>query len=66
MSEKMNPLAVYELKKYYPQAWQHFHTFKREFLIGAIERNLGQGVEQGLYRSDINIKILAQLTTGGH
>ncbi|MCE7073331.1 MULTISPECIES: TetR/AcrR family transcriptional regulator [unclassified Dyadobacter] len=58
---EMNPALLYDLKKYYPKAWEQFETYKHEFLLKNIRENLVSGIEQGLYRPDIDVDILALL-----
>ncbi|WP_026631816.1 TetR/AcrR family transcriptional regulator [Dyadobacter alkalitolerans] len=57
----MNPALLYDLKKYYPTAWEQFETYKHEFLLKSIRENLITGIEQGLYRPDIDVDVLALL-----
>jgi AcrR family transcriptional regulator len=57
----MNPTLLYDLKKYYPAAWELFQTYKHEYIIRNIRENLVKGIEQGLYRPDIDIEVLCIL-----
>lgn len=59
--KKMNPNLLYDLQKYYPKAWQTFLSFKEKKMMEVVETNFAKGIEQGLYRADINSKILARL-----
>ena len=61
MIQKMNPRLFFELQKYYPQAWQQLRDFREKHVAEMIQKNLEKGIKQGLYRSDINIVILAKL-----
>ncbi|MCF2490339.1 TetR/AcrR family transcriptional regulator [Dyadobacter sp. CY347] len=58
---EMNPALLYDLKKYYPTAWEQFETYKHEFLLKSIRENLIIGIEQGLYRPDIDVDVLSLL-----
>lgn len=58
---KMNPILFHDMMKYYPEAYQKFREFKEKKIINLIENNLKKGRDMHLYRSDINIKILARL-----
>lgn len=60
-SEKMNPMILYDLKKYHPKTWQLFQEHKQTFFLENTTRNLREGMEQGLYRSEINVEVLARL-----
>ncbi len=57
----MNPMVLYDLKKYYPKTWEYFHQRKQSVFLEIMKRNLREGIEQGLYRTEINIEILAKL-----
>jgi AcrR family transcriptional regulator len=57
----VNPNVFYDMQRYHPEAWQHFRMFREQQILQYIIRNLEKGREQGLYRADINIKILAVL-----
>ncbi|HVA99448.1 MAG TPA: helix-turn-helix domain-containing protein [Bacteroidia bacterium] len=58
---QMNPTVVYDLQKYHPEAWQLFKNFKEKNISKLMEDNLKKGIEQGLYRNEINIKVLVRL-----
>ncbi|WP_031528284.1 TetR/AcrR family transcriptional regulator [Dyadobacter crusticola] len=57
----MNPTFLYDLKKYYPDAWELFQTYKHEYIIKSLRDNLIKGIELGLYRPEIDVDILALL-----
>lgn len=57
----MNPTLLYDLKKYYPNAWELFQNYKQEYIIRNIRNNLVKGIEMGLYRSDIDVDVLSLL-----
>jgi AcrR family transcriptional regulator len=57
----MNPTLLYDLKKYYPAAWELFQTYKHEYIIKSIRDNLIKGIELGLYRPDIDADVLSML-----
>ena len=61
MFSVINPVMFYDLQKFYPKSWQMFHKFRQEHMMNLFEKNLKHGIKDGLYRSDINIKILARL-----
>jgi AcrR family transcriptional regulator len=61
MMQKMNPKLFFELQKYYPRAWKHLRDFRERHVAEMIQKNLEKGVRQEMYRSDINIIILAKL-----
>lgn len=57
----MNARLFFDLQKYHPKAWLIFKDFKENKLKETIYKNLLRGVEQGLYRENMNLEILTQL-----
>ncbi len=56
-----SPSSVYDLKKYYPEAYNKMHKFRRDKLMDHIMENLSKGKAEGLYRQDINEELIAKL-----
>jgi TetR/AcrR family transcriptional regulator, cholesterol catabolism regulator len=61
MFKTMNPNLFYDLQKYFPKAWQQFRDFKENKIMSMVQDNFKRGIEAGLYRSDLNSKVLARL-----
>ncbi|RSK42869.1 TetR/AcrR family transcriptional regulator [Hymenobacter perfusus] len=57
----VNPNAIHDLRKYYPAAWGLFHEHKSSFILQQIQANLLRGVQEGLYRADLDIEVLSRL-----
>lgn len=57
----INPAVMFDLQKYHPKAWEIFKEFEQGFILQHILRNLNKGIEEGLYRNDINVEVLARL-----
>jgi len=57
----INPVIFYELHKYYPATYLLFENFKHGFVLDRIEKSLIKGQQDGLIRTDINIKILSRM-----
>jgi TetR/AcrR family transcriptional regulator, cholesterol catabolism regulator len=57
----VNPVLLFDLKKYHPAAWELFETHKQQHIIKSIRNNLEEGIQQGLYRPDLNVDMLARL-----
>jgi len=55
-----NPLMLYDLEKYHPRAFQKIKDYKYQFLQEATLENLRRGIEEGLYRKDIHLDIVAK------
>jgi len=58
MFKKMNPHIVGELQKYFPEAFKRIHDHKMKYMYGIVINNLSRGVQQGVYRKDIDPEIL--------
>lgn len=52
---------VFDIQKYYPESWAMFHDFKEDVIINSVKKNLTKGVELGLYRSELDIEIVAKI-----
>ncbi|HRE23542.1 MAG TPA: TetR/AcrR family transcriptional regulator [Bacteroidia bacterium] len=61
MFTTINPALFEDLQKFYPRVWSMYVQLKDKHVAEVIERNLLKGIEQKLYRPDINIKILVKL-----
>ncbi|MBB4080008.1 AcrR family transcriptional regulator [Lewinella aquimaris] len=61
---KVSPTTLHDLRKYYPEL---FHSMvmnhQREFLL-SVSNNLERGMEEGLYRADIDAEVIANLYVG--
>lgn len=57
--KEMNPSLLFDLQKYHHKAWSHWIEFKTRFIRNSVVRNLERGIEQGLFRAEINPEILA-------
>ncbi|NEW83776.1 MAG: TetR/AcrR family transcriptional regulator [Mariniphaga sp.] len=53
--KKFNPMLMFELRKYYETVFLEYHTRKLEQISQNMRLNLVQGIEEGLYRQDVNI-----------
>ncbi|HOH99295.1 MAG TPA: TetR/AcrR family transcriptional regulator [Bacteroidales bacterium] len=52
-----NPVLLHDLQKYYPDIWASVVDRKRLFYQHLLELNLDQGLQQGLYRLDLDKKV---------
>ena len=64
--KNMNPMTLNELQKYYPEAFKRIQNHKDQYMRRIIKTNLVKGIEQGVYRKDIDPEILSiyRLETG--
>ncbi len=61
---EVRPAAMYDLQKYYRDAWNIMDKFQQEHIYKTIRANLEAGIEQGLYRPEIDSDIIAKLYVG--
>ena len=59
--QTMNPFILFDLQKYYPKGFEVFVKHKQECIAEKVRSNLKRGIEEGLYRPEINIPILLNL-----
>ena len=50
----ISPATIFEIKKYYPAIWNKLQSFKKKSIEKLTLVNLEKGIEEGLYKSDIN------------
>jgi AcrR family transcriptional regulator len=60
MFNRMNPLALFEIEKYYPLAFEKIKNHKDDFIFSMISKNLEKGIAEGLYRKDVDVTILSK------
>ncbi len=53
--KRFNPMLMFELRKYYEQLFSEHHALKIEHISRLMKLNVLQGIEEGLYRRDLNI-----------
>ena len=53
--------TMYDMQKYYPKAWNTYMCFKQDVVYNSVINNLQRGIEEGLFRADINPEILAKI-----
>lgn len=58
--QNMNPMVLYDLQKFHPDAYHKFWKHKNEFLYKIIWQNIERGVKEGLYRPEINIDVVSK------
>jgi hypothetical protein len=61
LTEEMNPSLFEELEKYYPLVFEKLYNHKNEFIYKKVRANLEKGIEEGVYREDINVDVLSKL-----
>lgn len=56
-----HPSMEYDLRKYYPDLYFRIRSIRRKRLLESTTRNLNRGKKEGLYRKDLNTKLIAKL-----
>lgn len=64
MLKGMNPSIIFDLEKYHPKAFRKMHEHKNDFFSRITKENIERGIEEGLYRADINADILSRFRVG--
>jgi AcrR family transcriptional regulator len=59
--KKLAPNLIFEVQKYYPESWKLFQKHENRFVLGMVKENLRRGMDEGLYREDIDIEIIARM-----
>ena len=60
MFKQLNPTIVHDIQKYHPKCFKKLHQHKDNFFYNMIKDNLELGIQEGLYRPEINIDILTK------
>lgn len=58
--KRINPLLIFDLKKYHPIAYKAYTEFKSEFLYKILKESLERGIQEGLFRNEINTDVVAR------
>lgn len=59
--KNLHPSIHFDLEKYHPTAFRHMMETRRRDVRNITEKNLRRGIEEGLYRNDLNIAIISKL-----
>ncbi len=57
----VNPSLFFDLQRYHPKAWNLWQEHKRGFIIEQVKRNIERGIQEKIYKSDLNVEVLAIL-----
>ncbi|MDB5191517.1 MAG: TetR/AcrR family transcriptional regulator, partial [Segetibacter sp.] len=61
MMVNMNPAVFNDLQKYHSKSYERFNNHRNTFLYDFVKDNLVAGIEEGLYRDNINIEVMTKL-----
>jgi len=60
MHKNINPMAIFELQRFFPEAFQIFREMIMKRDVAMMRDNILQGIQEGLYREDINAELMAR------
>ncbi|MFO7828810.1 MAG: TetR/AcrR family transcriptional regulator [Bacteroidales bacterium] len=58
-----NPSTEYDLRKYYPEHFNKLQKVRKERMYNATIKNIRKGIEEGLFRKDLNDEVIAKIQT---
>jgi AcrR family transcriptional regulator len=59
--KRYNPMLLFEMEKYFHQIFESFAEKKRKYVFEGMKRNIRQGIEENIYRDDINVDLVATI-----
>jgi len=59
--KSLRPSLAYDLKKYYPIAWEKVQTKHFDFIEEVIAKNIERGIKDGFYRDNLDSTVIAKL-----
>lgn len=57
----VNPNLLRDIERHYPTVWSLFQTFRTEYINTILVANLRSGIEEGIYRTDLDETVMAWL-----
>lgn len=61
MFREYNPSMEFDLRKYYPDLFTEIKEIRRKRMFESVLNNINKGKKEGLYRKELNSKIIAKL-----
>jgi len=62
--QNINPSLMFDLRKYHKAVWGEFDEFRKTFIFNMMKNNMDRGIDEGLYRPDLNADIVSRLYIG--
>lgn len=59
--DKITPGFLFDLRKYHGDIWEQFEHFRATGMYMGIITNLKRGMDEGLFRADIDIEVVARM-----
>ncbi len=60
----IHPSVLFDLQKYYPEAWKLFDQYKQGYVYNCMATNMERGIKEGYFRENLNIPIVARIYVG--
>ena len=57
----INPSILFDIQRGYPKTYKRFLDYKQNFLFTLFKKNLIRGIEEALYRPEINVEIISKI-----
>lgn len=64
LHKDVNPALIYDLKKYHPDSYAIFKEHREQMMVKQVIENLKLGIDQNLFRSDIDLELTAGFYMG--
>lgn len=61
MLKRVNPSMEYDLMKYFPELYEKIRLERKKRMFQSMMKNIKRGKKEGLYRTDLNEKIISEL-----
>ena len=58
--KNMNPTILFDLQKFHFESFTKILEHKNTFLLSFIKKNLKRGMDEELYRNDLNVEVLSR------
>lgn len=62
--KKVNSNLIFDLQKYYRESWEMIDNYRKDYVFKTIKDNIAQGIEEGVYRKEINPDTIAKMYIG--
>jgi TetR/AcrR family transcriptional regulator, cholesterol catabolism regulator len=60
MFQNMNPSVIHDMEKFHPRAFALFTQHKYNFLYKILRENIERGINEELYRADIDVDVIVK------
>ncbi|MCW3122864.1 MAG: TetR/AcrR family transcriptional regulator [Flavipsychrobacter sp.] len=60
MYKRINPMAMFEMQRYFPEAYKIFRESLMERDVKMMRENIQQGIKEGYYREELNADLMAR------